>query len=187
MSDATIIGIIGLASSVVIALGQTILANRRHGRQLEHDRALADRAELREALDSAAQTLRRAMWGIEGVRAAFAAGDYESIIEAGREGQRLAEHTALDNGRIALRLGRDHELYQHHDEAMNVFIELAQELLRTLPKGLEKHLTFRREPTANRLQARIEDAEIRFSFARGAFIDAAEKLVGADVRTARKV
>jgi len=135
VSDAAIVGIIGLAVSAVIALGQTILANRRHAAELRHSRALGDRAELREVLDTAAQIIRRAMWGIDGIRAAFSAGDYDSIVQTAREGQRLAEDAALDNGRIALRLGREHEVYKRHDELMNVFIEMVQELMTTLPNA----------------------------------------------------
>jgi hypothetical protein len=180
MNDAALVGIVGLAASTVIALGQTVLANRRHAAQLRHDRALGDRAELRDVLDAAAQTLRRAMWAMDAVRAAFSAGDFEGIMAAGQESERLAQAAALDNGRIAMRLGRRHDVYVRHDEAMEVFIKVAQELAATMPTGVEKYLIFRRDPIAKRLELQMADAEGTFSTARGAFIDAAEKLVGSD-------
>jgi hypothetical protein len=121
------------------------------------------------------------VWAIDSILSTFRSGDFDALVRAGREATGLSHDAALDNGRIAMRRGRDHEIYQRHQDVMEVFIALNRHLEETLPRGLDKFLTFRREPLAKRLEAHLDEGETRFLEARAAFIDGAATVVGAEL------
>ena len=179
MSDAATLGIAGLAATTLTGIGQAWLSNRRHSAQLRHEEALRDTAELREVLDDGAQTVRRAVWAVESLVGLLRAGDVKGLRRASTEAHRLAQDAALVSGRIALRLGHDHEVYLRYDEAIDAYIELNRQLGSALPRGMGRLVPFRRTRVANRLESRIEDQETQFRGARHAFIAAAERRVGA--------
>ncbi len=70
-----VVGCAGILGTVASGVTTTVLANRRHRQQLRHDLIVADRGALRDVLDDAAQTVRRAMWSTDEIVAGFRAGD----------------------------------------------------------------------------------------------------------------
>jgi hypothetical protein len=176
-----IIGIAGLAATVIGTAIQGLLANRRHARQLKHDRIVADRGALRDLLDTAAETIRRAMFATDDALARFRAGDSQRIEAASDEMRELTREAVLTSGRLALRLGRAHPICVNYEKALDVFADMHAELFDATPSGWRRYALLSRQPLAESFEGIVEQWSGRLLEARAAFIDAAREIAAVSV------
>jgi hypothetical protein len=193
VADATAIAIVGISVSGGVGLAAPSLnawwAARRQRRQLRHERTLADIAELREVLDAGSGSIRRAVWAVAAVtdylralprfdpsprRRRLRERDARDLL---RNMRSLVEDAALVSGQIALRLGREHAVYQRYDEAAEAMIGL---LRRLQPFSAQpwRWMLLRRRHEA-RLERALVAGEKDFVSKRAAYVDAAQRLVAA--------
>ena len=83
-------------------------------------------------------------------------------------------------GRVALRLGHDHEVTRTYDETVNIYHRMLVESKRQLSEGYGKRGS-RRLDLAERIESAPDEFEAEFVAARRRFIAAAQRLVGADL------
>ncbi|MEA2473504.1 MAG: hypothetical protein QOE06_1419 [Thermoleophilaceae bacterium] len=83
-------------------------------------------------------------------------------------------------GRLALRLGHDHEVTKAYDETVNIYHRMLIESKSALPDGGFVGCGARRE-AATRMEAVPDEFEAEFVAARRKFIAAAQRVVGADL------
>ena len=178
--DATVvIGITGLITTGGSAVWLRWLDNRRHARQLMHDRQLSDQEEVRQLLDEAAGLTRRAMWTVAEVADALRK-TRVTVPDVLARMQQLSQEAALMVGRLALRLGQHHEVTTTYDATVNVYHRTLLEGKRALEEGFEG-LSGTREKAAARVERVPEAFEGEFVSARRTFIEAAQRLVGVDL------
>jgi hypothetical protein len=173
-----IVGTAGIVGTVVSGISQTALANRRHRGQLRHDRVVADRTALRDVLDDAAQTVRRAMWSTDEILVGFRAGNLGAIHAARTHATELAREAGLTSGRLALRLGREHAVSNAYERILDTYIAMTTELNARLPVGWRRYVLPRRRQIAEDLESIASRHETAFIAARRDFIDAAREIVG---------
>lgn len=173
-----VVGVAGIVGAVSSGVATTVLANRRHRHQLQHDRVVADRAGLRDVLDDAAQTVRRAMWSTDEIIAGFRTKDLQAIRRARAHAIEFAREGALTSGRLALRLGREHPVSSAYECILDGFVAMNAELYERLPVGWRRYVFPRRRQIVDDLEeiAATHDAEL--VAARRDFIDAAREIVG---------
>jgi hypothetical protein len=201
MSDTTAIA--AIVTSGVVGPGVLgALANRRerarltaerqlHDAQLKYDRELVDLQELRAVLDDGAQIIRQAMWQLDRMLAFL--GEHPRLSSRRRqrqgrarlsellqEAQQLTDTAALMSGRIALRLGREDEIYRYFDEGMDSFEKLAGAVMPLLGKPWDFML--HKGARVREIGEIVDRHEREFRDARRAMIDAAQRRVGAQVR-----
>lgn len=187
---ATILGGGALIASVVGPWIQTLLANKRHERELRHQRTVADRTELRAILDDGAQLARRAMWAMDASLSSIAdipfwSGPVKRHRIVRRLKDRLAETeelvrlSSLVSAQIAGRLGRGHVICQRYDRMLDRMAALAQEVDALLLQSWSRpwELPSRRRE----LKTAVDSAEAEFRGARAAFVDAAHALIAAEL------
>jgi hypothetical protein len=174
------VAVAGIIGTVAAASVQSWLANQRHSAQLAHDRAMADRGDLRALLDTAAEVAREAVWANAKVVTLARSGDADGIRWAGDVTIRLTRQCVLMSGRLALRVGREHVVYQRFELMVAVFEGMQRELLAATPSGPRADLGLvRRGSIAARFDEIANRWESEFTDAWREFIDAAGGLAGA--------
>lgn len=179
MDGTVVVSIAGLAATAGSAIWLRWLDNRRHAHQLVHERALADRGELRPVLDEAVGLSRRAMWAVGNVPDAMRGteAEAEDVVE---RMQSLSAAAALMAGRLGLRLGAEHEATLAYDRTVDIYGRMLQEMKAALPEGWNKHFASRKE-VAERVEEIWGRFEREFVAARREFITAAQRVVGVDL------
>ena len=180
VDGAVALGIVGLLTTSGTAIWLRWLDDRRHARQLAHERALADRGELRRLLDEAAGLMRRLMWTHSKMLQAFRARQDELVDSQVEDLGVLAEEGSLMVGRLSLRLGSQHEVTRAYDAMADIFERMSVQLQEALPTGISKYMG-NRENLAERLDTILHSAEHEFRPTRRRFLAAAQSYVGADV------
>lgn len=180
MDAAVVLGVAGL-----IATGGTTgwlrwLDNRRHARQLAHDRAVADRNELRGLLDDASILMRRTIWAQAKLLDALGEDDPPRLQERISAVEDFGEEASLMLGRISLRLDADHGVTDAYDRMVDVYLRMNLRMEKALPTGIARY-TGTRKALRERLQAIFDEFESEFLPARRAFISASHRLVGVDL------
>jgi hypothetical protein len=192
MADTTAISIVGIVASGGFGLAGAWIATRAALKRLRlrtsHERGLSDLAELRTVLDDGAEALRRAMWEAERVvsflkdqpryvstprRRRTTSSEVRRLIASCHE---AAEKLALVSGRIALRLGREHDVFVKYDQAIDAYTDPLRE---SLP--LFQHpwrWSFNPAPRQRSLEQIFERGEEIFRERRRQYIVAALGLVG---------
>jgi hypothetical protein len=178
-STATlIVGSVGLTATVVTAVATSWLDLQRHRETLRHERALGDRAELREVLDDATRVAREAKWATDETLGALRSGDLERTRRAVDAALELARAAAITRARIELRLGAAHPVVTSYESVLDVFADLHVKLQAKLPTGWRVWLAFtHRRTLADELQSIADDDEEPFERARGTFIALSHDLV----------
>jgi hypothetical protein len=179
--DATAaIGIAGLATTGGTAIWLRWLDNRRHARQLAHERALADKRELRALLDDASVLVRRTIWAQANLLDALQEHNPEQLSERVETLQHFGEEASLMFGRISLRLGADHLITRAYGEMVDLHLQMNLRMSDALPTGIAKY-TGTRKALRDRLQTIFDELEAEFLPARRRFVAAAHGLIGADL------
>jgi hypothetical protein len=179
MDGTVVVGIAGLITTGGSAIWLRWLDNHRHTRQLAHERALADREELRRLLDEAAGLTRRAMWLHREVPELYRA-PFPKVSDVIQQMKQFGEEVALMTGRLALRLGHDHEVTRAYDTTVDIYRRMLEQVQAGLPEGYVR-IAIRRKRTAERTGDVLDDVEPEFVAARRKFIEAAQSIVGADL------
>jgi hypothetical protein len=134
--------ILAFVGAVLVALIAAFTAGRRQKRaleaeagrlaqQLDHDRELADLADSRAVMDSAAIALHHASYAAAKVRQDFMTHGAWIAERASETVSAIHERgEALDQlrQRIAVRFGTDHALVQHFDAANGALLEVARQV-----------------------------------------------------------
>jgi hypothetical protein len=179
MDGTVVVGIAGLVATAGTAGWLRWLDDRRHARQLAHERSLADRGELRPVLDEAAGLSRQAMWAVGRTPAALRRGAVE-LPESLVRMQDLSDEAALMVGRLGVRLGADNEVTRAYDRTVDIYVRTLQEMRAALPEGWRKHIA-NRDSVATRVEEVWDRFEQEFVAARRGFIAAAQRLAGVDL------
>lgn len=138
------IAVLAVGGALIGALIAAVSADIRQRRQLKHDRALKDLAELRSVLDEASVALDEGLSqtqfvfaGLEKMPRDKAALDVEERVarlekESFRErmGKLAAcrDRMIVDSQRLAIRIGSDHALCDTYEDAIKMVIESIREV-----------------------------------------------------------
>jgi hypothetical protein len=139
-----LITVLAVGGALIGALIAAVSADIRQRRQLKHDRALKDLAELRSVLDEAGVALDEGLSqtqfvfaGLEKMPRDKAAPDVEERVahlekESFRERMgKLAtcrDRMIVDSQRLAIRIGSDHALCDTYEDAIRMVIESIREV-----------------------------------------------------------
>jgi hypothetical protein len=188
--DAVAIAAIVAPSAVAIAA--IIVGYKQQSRGLEHERKLADLANVRDLIDDAAVHLHRVEYALDAVRRHLGRNQFRFFADA--EGQELflaveraGEEFDVLRERLAVRLGEDHEAVTRITEANQAVPEIfrALERLKLLPDPKSRLEERQIERLFKRNDAKITAQREAFDGGRREFMHAAQRTAGAQLPTSR--
>jgi hypothetical protein len=180
VADWTAITGIVVSGAIGPALG-ALYASRRLEREHDFGRVAADRAEARELLDAAAQSLQRAgrlqgaldslfVW--HGTHLAERATEH---VEGLREAVRAAD---IDSGRLELRLGTQSDVVTAHRDAVEALTNTVGAVFRDRDLGDQAHLGETRDS--------LQSCRAAFVSADRRFMDAAHAVAASRLEAGRR-
>ena len=197
---ASALAIVGILASGGFGLGGAYIAARTALTRLRiratQERSMADLAELRTVLDAAAEALRQEMWAAQAVVAFIGDGPrYPTSLQQLRPGgtdemrrlagrcQDAAQNATLAAERIALRLGRDHDVSVKYNGAIKAYIDTLEESMPLFEHP--NRWALRPGPREESLEEMFERREKTFRERHREYIAAAQALVGSQLSADR--
>ena len=184
-------GSIAAISSGTVALATIGAGLVTHRRTLRHARTIADLESVRGVMDEVAVALHNQEYALNEVRFGLTQHGlsffddeqrtkaYDDLGRAGKELDRLKE-------RLRIRLGRGHEVVAAFEAADAAVLETYQTMLGVRREGTdasdEDRVQLRRERFIEEGRERIRAQREVFDAKRDQFIDAAQRVAGADLR-----
>jgi hypothetical protein len=184
-------GSIAAISSGAVALAAIGAGELRNRRTLHHSRMIADLESVRDVLDEGAVALHDTEYALNEVRFGLTQHGlsffddeqrtkaYDDLGRAGKELDRLKE-------RLRIRLGRGHEVVAAFEAADAAVLETYRTMWGVRREGTdasdEDRVQLRRERFIEERQERVRAQREVFDAKRDQFIDAAQRVAGADLR-----